>query len=283
MLVTCPACQLSIESPRVTPGLRVSCPGCGEKFRVQADNEIVDAEEVWEDDSPKPEPKPPAAAKPLPKESAESEGPKKTCPMCGEQIAIAARRCRFCGEPLAGLQGEDGYSIEGVWREGKLLVMRKDALLPAMCVQTNQPTSERLPRQLHWHTPWLYLALLAGLIGIIVYVVVALFVRESANISIGLSRDRIVRRRWMIFAAWMGSLLGIVLCIGGGVTASNHSAGDEAVAALWISGLVLCLGSMITGILMARIVTAAKITSRFAWIKGVHPDYLAALPTFPGE
>jgi hypothetical protein len=90
---------------------------------------------------------------------------------------------------------------------------------------------------------------------------ITLFVRETANINIGLCRERMIRRRWTIFASWMGSLLGIVLCIGGGVTASNRAAGDEAVAALWISGLVLCLGSMIAGVVLSRIVTATRITA----------------------
>jgi len=30
---------------------------------------------------------------------------------------------------------------KGVWRKGKLLVMRKDAVLPDRCVKTNQPAS----------------------------------------------------------------------------------------------------------------------------------------------
>jgi hypothetical protein len=133
---------------------------------------------------------------------------------------------------------------------------------------------------MYWHNPWIYLTIFAG---ILVYAIVALIVRQSADIKIGLSRERIIRRRWFIFAAWMGSLLGIVLCIGGGVTSSNGAAGDPTVATLWLSGLAVFLGSLIAGVVLTRIVTPAKITSRFAWIKGVHPDYLAALPVFPGE
>jgi hypothetical protein len=198
--------------------------------------------------------------------------------MCGEQEEIDARRCRYCGEALAGFQGADGYAIEGVWRDGNRLVMTKEAMLPAICVQTNQPTDERLRRRLYWHNPWIYLALLFGCLGLAVYVIVALIVRESADIKIGLCRDRIVRRRWIIFWAWMGTLAGIGLCFAGGAAGNN-----DIAPVFFASGLILFLVSLIAGVVLTRVVSPSKITSRFVWLKGVNPAYLAALPAFPGE
>lgn len=270
MKIACPTCRLSIDLHEPTREAAIACPGCGTSVRMPEEDEVevVDAAEVWLDDEP------PAAPRQKPTKAKLGAPQKKTCPMCGERVAAAARRCQSCGETLAGFQDADGYAIEEVWRDGNRLVMAKTALLPGICVQTNQPTSERLRRRLYWHNPWLYVILLAGPL---IFIIVALIARESADIKIGLCRERIVRRRWIIFGAWIGTLAGIALCI----TAGN--AGNEVAAVLAITGLLLFLGSMIGGLILARIVAPTKITSRHVWLKGVHPAYLAALPAFPGE
>jgi hypothetical protein len=276
MDIACPACQLTIDVRRSKFGMRINCPGCGESFRVPAEQEGAELAEVFltDEDSPgalpNPQPSRPKSERPL----------TKTCPMCGEKEEADARRCRYCGETLAGFQGADGYAIEGVWREGNKLVMTKQAMLPAICVQTNQPTAERLRRRLYWHNPWIYLLFFTC--GLVVYVIVALVVRQSADIKIGLCRERIVRRRWIIFWAWMGALAAIGLFIAG-VAAGEKNMNSNLSPILCIGALVTFLGSLITGSILARIVTPAKITTRYVWLKGVHPEYLAALPAFPGE
>ncbi|HEY3963535.1 MAG TPA: hypothetical protein VGM05_03195 [Planctomycetaceae bacterium] len=254
--------------------MRIICPGCGKTFRLPADQELVEGADVWlaEGDESRVEPN----RKAVKLQTKSDLGPlrKKVCPMCGEEEDAEARRCRFCGETLAGFQDADGYSIDGVWRDGNLLVMTKTALLPGLCVQTNIPTADRLRRRLYWHNPWIYLALLAGPL---IFIIVAIITRQSADIKIGLCRERIVRRRWIIAGAWLGVLLGIGMCIAGG--ASRDSLGTV----FWATGLVLFLASMIAGIILARIIVPTKITSRHVWLKGVHPSYLFALPAFPGD
>lgn len=252
--------------------MRIVCAGCGESFRVPADQDGSDSGDVWLADDEGPE----APAKPKVARPRTESAQKKICPMCGQQEDFDARRCRHCGEALAGLQGADGYAIEGVWRAGNRLVMAKEALLPAICVQTNQPTAERLRRRLYWHNPWIYLLLLPGC-GLLPYVIVALIVREKADIMIGLCRERIVRRRWIIFGAWIGVFLGIGICATGG------QLGIDVSPVVWITGLLVQVVSMIGGVILSRIVAPTRITSRYVWLKGVHPAYLAALPVFPGE
>jgi hypothetical protein len=46
---------------------------------------------------------------------------------------------------------------------------------------------------------------------------------------------------------------------------------------------VLLLAGAIVGSVQARIVAPSRITKEYVWLKGVHPDYLASLPPFPGE
>ncbi len=40
--------------------------------------------------------------------------------------------------------------------------------------------------------------------------------------------------------------------------------------------------STLVGDSLPRIVRAGRITEDFLWLKGVHPDYLARFPEFPG-
>ena len=42
------------------------------------------------------------------------------------------------------------------------------------------------------------------------------------------------------------------------------------------------LAGFLGGLLMARVVVATRITDDYVWIKGVNPEFLAALPPFPG-
>ncbi|MBI3863711.1 MAG: hypothetical protein HY290_17615 [Planctomycetia bacterium] len=273
MEIACPVCQLAIDVRRSSFGMRIDCPGCGETFRVPAEQGLVDPAEAWISDAHEP----PAAAQTEPVAPPPIPQRTKTCPMCGEQEEPDARRCRACGELLAGFQGADGYSIQGIWRNGSQLVMTKDAMLPAICVQTNQPATERLRRKLYWHHPLIYLLVFLGPIGVLLLIIISLIVRQAADIQIGLSHARIVRRRWVIALGWTGSVLGI------GMSFSSGAANYQHASYLLLGGMALLLGSMITGIILARIVTPTRITTRYVWLKGVHPGYLAALPPFPGE
>ncbi len=48
----------------------------------------------------------------------------------------------------------------GIWRQGSLLVMRKDAVLPDRCIKSNVLTDRKLKRSLNWHHPAIFLSIL---------------------------------------------------------------------------------------------------------------------------
>src|SRR5690349_19000028 len=72
----------------------------------------------------------------------------------------------------------------GLWRQGNVLVMHKQAPLPPICLKSGLPATQWLRRNLQWHEPWLALTILAG---VLVYVIIALIMTKRATILIGLT------------------------------------------------------------------------------------------------
>lgn len=160
----------------------------------------------------------------------------------------------------------------GVWRDGNILVMHKQAVLPDRCVKCNAPADGyRLKRSLSWHQPAWFLLILVSLL---IYVIVALCIRKTAKIHIGLCDEHRARRRWMIVGAWLmffASIAAIVVAV----------ANDLPMLAL--ASLVLFLGSLIWAVIISNIVGTKKIDDHYVWLKRVHAEYLSQLPPVQDE
>lgn len=163
---------------------------------------------------------------------------------------------------------------QGLWRKGTILVMHKRAPLPARCVKSNEPTKGQLKRTLYWHHPAIYLLLLFNLL---IYVIVALVLRKSAIIHIGLSDEWFRKRHRAILIGWLSVLVGIGMIFVGAVAL------DQAPALGWLIALgpLVFLFGAIYGLLASRMVVAQRISDDYVWLKGVHPAYLAELPEWP--
>lgn len=295
--ISCPTCQKLLNASDELVGKRAKCPDCGGVVLVIAPKPVRGEEglefigdtalgenpinttidenpaESTLDEPPAMRRKPAAAA---------SSGDTKPCPMCGETIKAAALICRFCGEDLGASQMRRG---QGVWRDGNQLVMCKDAELPARCVKTNEPTDRTLRRQLYWHPPLLYLMVLCLGPGLLIYAIVALIVRKSADIEVGLSPQGFRSRRWGIAIAWFSFFFFGLLGIVGAENLDEN--GNRLIPVFW---LILCFGSIagwvagiVVGVVKSRVVSATKITDSYVWLKGIHPDYLASLPQWSEE
>lgn len=269
MPFTCPACQTALKVTEKHHGKRVRCPQCQEVVTVEFPEAPLEIDDFLADEDD-------FEVAPKSSSPGKQRSGNVTCPMCGTRNPRSRRTCESCGESL---QHRDS-STRGanVWRDGKQLVMRKKAQLPDRCVKTNAPAETWLKRTLYWHHPLIYLTAMAGLL---LYVIIALIVRQTAKIQIGLSRAALNRRRLAILSGWVLSLGAFVLfCFG--FTLLDRQTEHLALMAIF-GGL---LGGLIVVAVcnhIAGCVRPAKITEEFVWLKGVHPDYLAELPEWEGE
>ena len=208
-----------------------------------------------------------------------------TCQQCGLTNFATDALCRRCGFELAanrppqrGIVLEDGYVLppppalpgRGVWRSGSKLVMSRDAELPPRCVKCNVPTHLRLKRRLTWHHPLIYILVL---IALMIYLIVALIVRKSATVEIGLCDEHQAKRRrdlWIMIGLLIAGLLGLALAIG------------YSDPTYLLMGFLGVIAAIIYGIVAVRVVAPAKIDDRFVWLSGVNRQYLNELPEWPG-
>jgi hypothetical protein len=161
-----------------------------------------------------------------------------------------------------------------IYRDGNKLVMHKRAVLPDICVKTNVPTSRRLRRKMFWHHPLYYII---APIALLLYVIVALIVRQTAKISVPISDD-VYRRRWKwIGIGWLGSLGSLAACV---ATVIEMERGNY-MAILFVISLIAVFVFAVLGAMFSAIVLPAKITRNYVWMTGASSEYLNRWPQAP--
>jgi len=214
------------------------------------------------------------------------------CAQCGLVNFATAATCKRCGQPLLqnagvasstpqGIVLQDGYVLpppptigvpgEGIWREQSKMVVSKGALLPDRCVKCNAPSQEpKLKKKLSWHHPAIYLLIFVALL---IYFIVAMILRKTATVEIGLCEEHKAKHRRNIIATWALVGLGVL----GFITAMVVEDGNFVLL-----GILLLFAGIIYGSVTLRILTPSKIDDKFAWLKGANKAYLDELPSWPG-
>jgi hypothetical protein len=167
----------------------------------------------------------------------------------------------------AGAGGQ--YADQGAfWRSGPILVTRPRAVLPARCVKCNAEVQGSLKKQkFYWHHPaWFALVL----VNVIIYVVVAMIVRRSAEVSYGLCATHKRQRRRGVFIVVGGMFLSFGLIVVG--IASD-------LAPLIPIAILGFLVSIVIGIVRGRTLLPVRIDKSGAQFKGCGEAYLASLPS----
>jgi hypothetical protein len=174
----------------------------------------------------------------------------------------------------AAPQPQQGFP--GLWRQGDLLVMHKQAPLPPICLKSGQPASQWLRRNLQWHEPWIIVTIVAG---ILIYVIIALLMTKRATLMIGLTDEWAARRKTRILIA-LGITAGGIALGAAGIFLGNQGIGSEGWFALLPLAFVTLLGAALYGQYACRLVWPQRITDQYVWLKGVHPSFLDQLPVW---
>jgi hypothetical protein len=186
--------------------------------------------------------------------------------------------------PYAAPQIPGGYmpvldpaqGFPGLWRQGDLLVMHKQAPLPPICLKSGEPATRRLRRKLQWHEPWLALTIL---IAIPVYVIIALIMTKRATLMIGLTEEWAARRMRRMMIA-VGLALGSIAMAMAGIFLGNLAQGYEGWFSLLPLAVFTLIGAALYGQYACRLVWPQRITDQYVWLKGVHPSFLDQLPVW---
>ena len=158
------------------------------------------------------------------------------------------------------------HNFNTVWRSNAQLVMTKQASLPDRCVKCNAPTTLHLRRKLQWHHPALYLLIV---ISVLVYAIVAMVVRKTATVSLGLCKEHFDSRR-------LSMIITVLLAF---VAMLSVIAGIQFESPLMVLiGIGMVIAAAVYGTITIRVVTPTKIDEHFVWLKGVDSTFLQEFP-----
>jgi hypothetical protein len=176
-----------------------------------------------------------------------------------------------------------------VWREGEIVVVRRDRPLPPICLFTGQPAQRRVSCLFHCQQEPLAAT---GPLGLAWH-----YWRNvtRARLEIPLAEPLMRRRQiaWVLYAltaalalATIGGLIGMQAYLAGlpaGPTKKQwHDVGPPAVAlsGFLLTGLAALASYKIMPMPTVRLMPV-RITSECVWLTGVAKEYLAQLPTKP--
>jgi hypothetical protein len=246
----CPDCGRQSQASDRSAGKRARCK-CGAEFRIPAEDPLLATLRRTFGAPPTAEPA---------REGAE-QSPFEL-PIEGIQ---SGQSRGAAGDPLAAL----GISLaEQPRREGSLLVMSPEAVLPDRCVKCNAPADgQRLVVSLTWSPST------SNLIQLAILFMFSVLWRSSyrAEVEVGICRRHFWRVRRNSALGACGIVAGLAMI------AISVWRGAEYGYVL-LAGIVVLFAAPICMSAAGRLLSASRIEPRIVWIKGACPEFLATLP-----
>jgi len=171
------------------------------------------------------------------------------------------------------------------WRDGKALVVRREAELLDRCLKCAAPTQgyrDRFSRTVSWHRRiWFLLVFISWPLYLIAYFIV----RHRARLTVALCPLHRRKRARAITVAWLCAILGLGSMIVAGMMSEPETASKRLVAIAFIAGLVLFFVGLVIGAVGSQVLVPKRIDEHFVWLSRISPDYLATLPDWnaPGD
>ena len=209
------------------------------------------------------------------------------CVKCGAELYPKTKVCPNCrfdntnyvSAPAlgAGFAAPAMLVYPDAYCEGKVLVIPRNATLPASCIKCGgTPKEPWLKKNFYWHNPLLYvLALFSPLI----YVIVAVIVRKRVQLMVPICDHHNSTR---LTTLWVGIIL-LLGFIPLSVVAGTHLPGDSGIAIAFLLGFVMFVGGLVA-LWFSYVLRPTYIGDDCSKFKGAHPEFLARLknPSVPG-
>ena len=158
-----------------------------------------------------------------------------------------------------------------VGREGDAIVFFQGTSLPGCCVRCAAPATRSVRKTFYWHSPWIYLALLAN---ILVYALIAGSVRKSAVVDVPFCEQHFMVRRRAMLAAWAAALVPLALTLALGSLLDS----DAFVGMLCIALTFGPLTALLIAIFAVKPLRAAFIGDRIVKLRNAGDAFLALCP-----
>ena len=117
-------------------------------------------------------------------------------------------------------------------------------------------------KKMGWHSPWLFLLILAGLF---VYLIVALVVHRSAKVRVALCPRHRRRRQVGLWLGFGGMFLSMAFLFSAAFVEYVDLGLDENVVP--IAGLIGLFGFPIVGVIMTQMIRPRRIDHEHVWLR----------------
>lgn len=214
-------------------------------------------------------------------------GQDTTCPVCKAVFTLPTLEQAIpAATPMLGYAGpRTPYQRDEVFYDGTGLVMAKGCYPPDRCIKCNEPTNGYTwSKTMYWHHPAFYFLILFP--GLVVYAIVAICVRKSAKVTVGLCPIHRAARTRRVLIATVSCLLGLGLLIGTPILSSENpfqmtrDSRETMTMIGVIGGIVILLAGLIYTAVGVAVVTPRRIDDHFVYLTRAGAPFLATLPRF---